>query len=96
MRLLEIAVIGSVLALTVVAQRLLQRRKTPPKVHLDSCPGYIAENVQETPHSLTADLVLAGPPSNVYGRDLQRLKLTVVYEECMSIISLQNSRFPEL
>lgn len=45
-----------------------------------ACPGYKALNVKERGASLTADLVLNGPPCNVYGEDLQDLKLLVEYQ----------------
>ncbi|KAI9738956.1 MAG: hypothetical protein M1818_005270 [Claussenomyces sp. TS43310] len=48
---------------------------------LSTCPGYKASNIQTTFSGLTADLTLAGPACNVYGDDLESLKLTVVYEE---------------
>lgn len=48
---------------------------------LDSCPGYVAKNVRTTRSSLTADLVLAGKPCDVFGQDINSLKLSVVYED---------------
>ena len=48
---------------------------------LDSCPGYVAKNIETTPSSLTADLALAGTPCNVFGQDIVALKLSVVYED---------------
>ena len=59
----------SALPLLVVAQK-----------NLDSCPGYKATNVHVGPSSLTADLELAGNACNVYGPDIQKLSLNVVYE----------------
>ncbi|EPQ50643.1 alpha-glucosidase [Gloeophyllum trabeum ATCC 11539] len=47
---------------------------------LDACPGYTAENVAINGSTLTADLVLAGTPSNVFGNDIEKLALEVVYE----------------
>ncbi|RDI77048.1 hypothetical protein Vi05172_g12975 [Venturia inaequalis] len=47
---------------------------------LESCPGYTATNIATTSSGLTADLKLAGPACNTYGRDLDNLKLSVVYE----------------
>ncbi|GBE82887.1 Probable alpha/beta-glucosidase [Sparassis crispa] len=47
---------------------------------LDACPGYNATNVQTQGPTLTADLVLAGPPCNVYGSDIEKLQLQVTYE----------------
>ncbi|OAA71376.1 glycoside hydrolase family 31 protein [Cordyceps fumosorosea ARSEF 2679] len=46
----------------------------------DKCPGYAASNVKTTAHGLTADLTLAGPACNAFGRDLENLKLTVSYD----------------
>ena len=56
---------------------------TDPKV-LDACPGYKAKNVVNLGHKLRADLVLAGEPCNVFGEDIEKLKLEVTYEnsEC--------------
>lgn len=47
---------------------------------LDACPGYAAQNVQMQPNGLTADLVLAGTPCEVFGPDIKQLKLQVAYE----------------
>lgn len=44
------------------------------------CPGYRAVDVAETVDGLTADLVLAGEPCNVYGTDIQALRLLVEYQ----------------
>jgi alpha-glucosidase len=46
----------------------------------DVCPGYKASNVARTPHGLTADLSLAGEACNVYGIDVDALRLTVEYQ----------------
>ncbi|PVG01300.1 alpha-glucosidase [Serendipita vermifera] len=48
--------------------------------NVDSCPGYNATNVSNIHNGFKADLVLAGPACNVYGPDLQKLSLSVVYE----------------
>lgn len=48
--------------------------------NVDACPGYKAVNIQETDSSIEADLILAGAACNVYGLDLQKLKLEVNYE----------------
>lgn len=48
------------------------------------CPGYRASNVVETETGLTADLTLAGAACNVYGRDLENLKLSVNYDNGMA------------
>ncbi|KAF4933811.1 Alpha-glucosidase [Colletotrichum fructicola] len=44
------------------------------------CPGYTASNVQETSHGFTADLDLAGKACNVYGNEIEALKLVVEYQ----------------
>ncbi|KAI0533140.1 glycoside hydrolase family 31 protein [Xylaria digitata] len=44
------------------------------------CRGYRASNVVETPLGLTADLLLAGDPCNVYGTDIDVLSLVVEYQ----------------
>lgn len=47
---------------------------------LDACPGYKAGNVQNDGPTFTADLTLAGKACNVFGTDIQQLKLEVTYE----------------
>ena len=47
---------------------------------LDACPGYKATNVEDNGSTLTADLTLAGQACNVFGTDVQQLKLQVTYE----------------
>ena len=47
---------------------------------LDACPGYKAVNVEKYGSTLTADLSLAGKACNVFGQDIQQLKLEVTYE----------------
>ena len=44
------------------------------------CPGYKASNVQNNDLGFTATLDLAGEPCNVYGNDVQTLKLNVEYQ----------------
>lgn len=44
------------------------------------CPGYNASDVQTTKNGLTAYLSLAGKPCNVYGNDIEDLKLTVEFQ----------------
>jgi alpha-glucosidase len=46
----------------------------------ESCPGYKFSNVQQTQGTLTADLTLARSPCNVYGNDIENLKLIVEYQ----------------
>ena len=47
---------------------------------LDACPGYNATNVKVDGPKLSAKLVLAGKPCNVFGDDIEVLNLTVMYE----------------
>lgn len=47
---------------------------------LDACSGYKASKVITQGAELTADLVLAGTGCNVFGPDIGKLKLQVVYE----------------
>ncbi|KIJ56461.1 glycoside hydrolase family 31 protein [Sphaerobolus stellatus SS14] len=54
-------------------------------VSVDDCPGYVAENITTTESSLNADLVLGGTACNIYGNDIQRLKLSVIYEDVSRI-----------
>lgn len=44
------------------------------------CPGYKASNMVNTSHGLTANLTLAGTACNVYGTDIENLRLTVEYQ----------------
>lgn len=44
------------------------------------CPGYKASNVEKTESGVTADLTLAGGACNVYGEDIENLKLVVEYQ----------------
>lgn len=52
---------------------------TDPNV-LDACPGYKASHVTTHGAQLTADLTLAGKACNVFGSDIEKLKLQVSYE----------------
>ena len=47
---------------------------------LDACPGYNATDVRVLGSTLTAKLVLAGTPCNVFGNDTKTLDLVVTYE----------------
>lgn len=47
---------------------------------LDACPGYEATDVEVSGPTLTAKLVLAGAPCNVFGNDIKSLDLAVTYE----------------
>lgn len=44
------------------------------------CPGYTASGVERTSNGFTASLSLAGDACNVYGTDVEDLKLTVEYQ----------------
>ena len=47
---------------------------------LDACPGYEATEVNVSGPILTAKLVLASAPCNVFGNDIKTLDLAVTYE----------------
>lgn len=49
-------------------------------VNLDACPGYKAAHVVVNGSVLSAELTLAGNACNVYGPDVEKLKLEVTYE----------------
>ncbi|KAK7746098.1 hypothetical protein SLS62_009558 [Diatrype stigma] len=64
-----------------VGQSVLPNIADPQAVNPQAvCPGYKAVDVTETAHGLTADLVLAGAPCNVYGTDIDALSLVVEYQ----------------
>ncbi|EKM56094.1 glycoside hydrolase family 31 protein [Phanerochaete carnosa HHB-10118-sp] len=65
--------------LAVLSASLVFANYTDPNV-LDACPGYKTTNVHTSGSTLTADLVLAGEACNVYGSDIEQLKLEVTYE----------------
>ncbi|KIW08097.1 uncharacterized protein PV09_01035 [Verruconis gallopava] len=46
-----------------------------------ACPGYRATNVVETETGLAADLELAGTACDVYGKDIERLRLLVNFDD---------------
>ena len=56
-----------------------QRDFVDPNV-LDACPGYKATDVSASGTKVTATLILAGKPCNVFGNDIQELSLSVEYE----------------
>ena len=66
-------------AFAVLAATLGSATHTDPKV-LDACPGYKATSVHTLGSTLTANLVLAGTACNVFGPDIEKLKLEVTYE----------------
>jgi hypothetical protein len=59
---------------------------------VDAGPGYKASKVQTTKSGLTADLLLAGKACNVYGEDVEKLKLEVTYETRASSLLLRARR----
>ncbi|KIM49885.1 glycoside hydrolase family 31 protein [Hebeloma cylindrosporum] len=68
----------AVLFLTAVAASV-SAIQVDPSV-LDACPGYSATNIKTRRDGLTADLVLLPNPCNVFGDDIQKLSLSVIYE----------------
>ena len=76
-------------------QNLLPNIYDPRAINPQSvCPGYIASNVVKTSHGMTADLGLAGAACNVYGTDIDNLKLTVEFQS--RTVSTSRSRPPTL
>jgi alpha-glucosidase len=62
-------------------QNLLPNIYDPAAVDAQTvCPGYKASGVSKSAHGLTAQLSLAGKACNVYGTDVDSLKLTVEYQ----------------
>ena len=53
---------------------------------LDGCPGYDATSIEVDGPRLSAKLVLAGTPCNVFGNDIKVLDLDVVYETSTSVV----------
>lgn len=51
-----------------------------PRSDLSECPGDKALNINERGSTFTGDLVLNGDPCDVYGQDIQNLKLLVKYQ----------------
>ena len=47
---------------------------------ISSCPGYEASNVVHSGATITANLNLAGSACDVYGKDLDNLRLLVEYQ----------------
>ena len=52
----------------------------PDNAALSTCPGYKVSNVKTTSQGVTADLALAGKACNVYGTDIDKLRLVATYE----------------
>ncbi|KAL4770097.1 Alpha/beta-glucosidase agdC [Aspergillus nidulans var. acristatus] len=69
---------GTLLSWTFLALALMARALG--QLSLTDCPGYRVINVEERPRGLTADLTLAGTPCNVYGVDIENLKLEADYD----------------
>lgn len=47
---------------------------------ITSCPGYKASNIVHSGTTITANLNLARPGCDVYGKDLDNLRLLVEYQ----------------
>lgn len=58
---------------------------------LAGCPGYKASNIQQSTFSIMADLELAGKACNVYGTDLDKLKLEVTHERGLFLIQFNTT-----
>lgn len=67
---------GSALVAAVSARAIAPRQTN------DTCvsSGYTVSNVQQSGTGLSADLSLAGPACNSYGKDIENLRLTVSYD----------------
>jgi alpha-glucosidase len=72
-------VLAALFALLGTALEVARAEEVDP-AFLDACPGYNATSVKVDGPTLTAKLVLAGAPCNVFGNDIEVLDLTVVYE----------------
>lgn len=70
---------GSALVAAASARAIASRQTN------DTCvsSGYSASNVQQSGTGLSADLSLAGPACNSYGKDIESLRLTVTYDTGM-------------
>jgi alpha-glucosidase len=56
------------------------------------CPGYRASGIAQNATGFTANLTLAGAACNVYGRDVENLKLSVNFDHSM-YLHIQSTRF---
>ncbi|OTA57514.1 glycoside hydrolase family 31 protein [Hypoxylon sp. EC38] len=64
-----------------VGQPVIPNIVDPEAINPQStCPGYKASNVNISSNGLTADLTLAGDACNVYGTDIEALRLVVEYQ----------------
>ncbi|KAH7400255.1 putative alpha/beta-glucosidase agdC [Cadophora sp. MPI-SDFR-AT-0126] len=73
-------VTGLALASSVSGAAVSVSRRQAAGVTRESCPGYVASDVQQTGTGLTATLHLGGEACNVYGTDVPELKLMVNYD----------------
>lgn len=71
---LRIAILASLLQITRLHATFVE-----PEV-LDACSGYSASNIKSSGAVLTADLLLNGEGCGVFGQDIKKLGLRVVYE----------------
>jgi hypothetical protein len=72
-------VLAVLFSLLGIYPNVVRAEEVDPAI-LDASPGYNATNVKTNGATLTASLVLAGTPCNVFGDDIKVLTLTVVYE----------------
>lgn len=76
------ALYGLVLLWSVSSAAVFQ---TQAAGNIDDCPGYSASNIVNKGTGLIAKLTLAGPACNIYGADVQNLRLLVNYDSSASI-----------
>ncbi|KAI0791893.1 glycosyl hydrolases family 31-domain-containing protein [Abortiporus biennis] len=66
-------------------------------LNVSTCPGYTLQSLHETKNGLTAQLNLAGPACNAFGKDVANLTLEVTYETDarlhVNIFDTANSQF---
>jgi alpha-glucosidase len=64
-----------------VGAELISNIQDPEAVNAqDVCPGYKASQLKESDSGISAVLMLAGAPCNVYGNDVDVLNLKVEYQ----------------
>ena len=92
LKMLLKAFYGLALFQSVSGAAMYRRQATE---NINDCPGYSASDIVNTDTGLTAKLTLNGPACNVYGTDVQNLRLLVNYDSGMhtklrrlSIVSL--------